>query len=185
MRDGQHRENPPTCPVSHSKAPPATNERLGARGIAQGAPLNCRNKRPPSPQTVLGHQKDFLSVRILDFGSWRKSAHVNVTRIRSVRACDKAGFIRNGNPVGNVALGRFNHSGGSRRLRGRFLDSGFGRRRAGVLIVGLRRRRILRWSSGRVFGWAMTRRANRRLIFAGGKKSKGTEKKKRKRKFHK
>src|SRR4051812_17922444 len=147
--------------------------------------LLSRNKRLPQPPTRLGHQKDFLSVRVLNFGSGRKSADINITGIGSVRTRDKAGFVRHRNSIGNVALGRLNYSSGSGWLRCGFLDRGFGRRRTGVLIVGLRRWWVLRRRRRRIFGWAVTRRADRRLILARGKKSKGPEKKKRKRKVHK
>jgi hypothetical protein len=137
--------------------------------------VTAAEQRPPQLRALSGNQKDFLSVGIFDFGSGRKSADVNVTGIRRVRARDKARFIRNRNAVGDVALGRFNHSGCSGRLRSRFLDCGLlGGRRPGVLIVRLRRRRVLRWSSGGVFGWPLACRVDWRLIFAGAKKSKRT-----------
>ena len=180
MRDGQHRRIRRLVQCRRGPAL-ATFETSGAR--AQFDAPQVPEQEIGFASGLSGHQKDFLGVRILDLGPWRKTADVDVTRIWRVRTGDESRLIWNWNPVRQVALGRFVDGCGG-RLRRRFRRGCFGWRRAGVRIVRLRRRRILRGRS-RVFGWPLTRRMDWRLILASGKESKGTEKQKRMRKFHK
>lgn len=177
MRDGQHRRIRRLVQCRRLQGL-ATVEPSGTR--AQFAAPQM-----PEQETgfASGHQKDFLGVRILDLGAWRETADVDVTRIGRVRTGDESRLIWNWNPVRQIALRRFVDGCGG-RLRRRFGRGCFRWRRAGVRIVRLRWRRILRGRS-RVFGWPLTWRMDWRLIFAGGKESKGTEKQKRMRKFHK
>ena len=172
--DAQHRDNSQPCPARL-----VGTRRCGGRTVRQifadGA------ARPP----YLRDKEDFLRVRVLYFGPGREAADIHVTRIRSVWTRDEAGLVRHRNPVRQIAFGRLVH-GGRGRLRRRFHRRSLGWRRAGIGIVRLRRGRILRGRRrGGILRRRSTRGTDRRFVFTGRKESKGTEKKKRERKFHK
>src|ERR1700730_10524692 len=97
------------------------------------------------PIPMLGHEKDFLRVRIFYFGAGRETFHVDIFA-RRIWALDQVLFSWNRNSVGIIAFGSFRRGSGRRWTgsgRGCFLSGGGFRRRWTVRIERLLLGRVL------------------------------------------
>ena len=112
-------------------------------------------RRPTSdfgPLTsVLRRPERLPGVRILHLRAARKTAHIDVTGLRRVRARDEAGLVWNWDGVGNIAL--------------RILILRWGRRWTNRRLACCRGRRWGRWSDWRRRGRIIGRRLLRALCF--------------------
>jgi hypothetical protein len=115
---------------------------------------------------MLRNEKDFIRVRILNFGSRREPAHIHVPLIRCVGAGDESRLVRNWNSVGQITFGRA-RCGRRGSFRRHVLLCCLGRGRWLIWIVGLRCRLVFGRSG--ITRYVVT---HRRLIISAGYESK-------------